>query len=98
MDDRVRAFVEGITKEERLLVAIRDELYDGSWDELTADLDARMNRKPVVFKLNARLEEDRARVEKLRAFEAEHSVDLRDLLREVSLGTEGKNEEVGRGT
>src|SRR4051812_21518802 len=99
VDDRQRAFTEGLTKEERLLVAIRDELYEGSWDELVADLDARMNRKPFVFKLKTRLEEDTARVAKLRAFEREHSVDLRALLEELD-GRPGAqhSEEIGRGS
>jgi len=87
LDDRQRAFLEGLTKEERLLVAIRDELYGGSWDEVLADLEARKSRKPHVVKLATRLEEDIARVEKLRAFEREHSVDLRALLSEVGRGT-----------
>ncbi|MBI3725248.1 hypothetical protein HY251_15055 [bacterium] len=92
MDDRQRAFTEGLTKEERLLVAIRDELYEGSWDELVSDLEARRNRKPFVFKLASRLEEDLARIGKLRAFEKEHAVDLGALL-----GAPGRDEEVGRG-
>ena len=76
MDDRQRSFTDGLTKEERLLIAIRDELYEGSWDELVRDLEARKNRKPFVFKLATRLEEDLARVEKLRAFERENALDL----------------------
>ncbi len=95
MDDRQRAFTDGLTKEERLLLAIRDELYSGSWDDLVADLEARKNRKPYVFKLATRLEEDLARVEKLRAFEREHAVDLRKLLESPaqpdSGGTEGRS-------
>jgi hypothetical protein len=102
VNDRQKAFAEGLTKEDRLLVAIRDELYEGSWEELLGDLDARMNRKPFVLKLKTRLEEDTARVAKLRAFEREHSVDLKALLEEL----EGKpgpdhgphNEGVGRGS
>jgi hypothetical protein len=93
INDRQRAFADGLTKEERLLVAIRDELYEGSWDDLVADLEARKNRKPYVFKLATRLEEDLARVERLRAFEREHAVDLRTLL-----GPQGRpDEEIGRG-
>jgi hypothetical protein len=80
LDDLERAFADGLTKEERLLVAIRDELYEGSWDDLVADLEARKGRKPHVFKLATRLEEDLARVEKLRAFERERGVDLKTLL------------------
>jgi hypothetical protein len=80
VDDRQRAFADGLTKEERLLIAIRDELYEGSWDDLVADLEARKNRKPHVFKLAARLDEDLERVAKLRAFEREHGLDLKTLL------------------
>jgi len=80
VDDRQLAFLTGLTKEERLLVAIRDELYEGSWEELLADLEARKGRKPFIVKLATRIEEDMARVEKLRAFEREHAVDLRTLL------------------
>jgi len=93
LDDRQRAFLEGLTKEERLLVSIRDELYGGSWDELLVDLDARKNRKPFIIKLATRLDEDKARIEKLRAFEREHAVDLRALL-----SLPGGTEEVGRST
>ena len=93
MDDRQRAFLEGLTKEDRLLVSIRDELYGGSWDELLSDLEARKNRKPHVVKLATRLEEDIARIDKLRAFEREHAVNLGAVLQGA-----GGNEEVGRGT
>ena len=94
MDDRQRAFLEGLTKEDRLLVAIRDELYEGSWEELLADLEARKTRKPFVVKLANRIEDDLLRVEKLRAFEREHAVDLKALL----LTGQGGTEEIGRGT
>jgi hypothetical protein len=89
LDDRQRAFADGLTKEERLLIAIRDELYEGSWDDLVADLESRRNRKPFVFKLATRLEEDLARVEKLRAFEREHACDLRTLLGPDGSGATG---------
>ena len=98
MDDRQKAFAEGLTKEDRLLVAIRDELYEGSWEELLGDLDARMNRKPFVFKLKTRLDEDTARVSKLRAFEREHSVDLKALLEELEGKPGASHGEVGRGS
>jgi hypothetical protein len=92
-DDRQQAFLAGLTKEERLLVAIRDELYGGSWDEVVVDLEARKNRKPFILKLASRIDEDIARIDKLRAFEREHACDLRALL-----AGQGGDEEVGRGT
>ncbi|RMG06434.1 MAG: hypothetical protein D6731_25825 [Planctomycetota bacterium] len=79
-EERHRAFADGLGKPERVLVVLRDELYGGSWDELVADLEARKQRKPFVFKLNSRIEEDLARIAKLRAYEEEHGVDLAALL------------------
>ena len=39
---KTRAFVIGMTTEERLLVVLKKELYAGSWDEILADLQARL--------------------------------------------------------
>jgi len=88
-EERLRAFVEGLTKPERLVLVVRDELYGGSWDELIEDLQARKRRKPFVFKLDSRIEEDLSRIAKLRAFEQEHGVDLRKLLGGVDGAEEG---------
>jgi hypothetical protein len=82
-DERQLAFAEGLSKAERALIVVRDELYGGSWDELVLDLEARRERRPVIFKLNARLEEDLQRIDKLRAFERATGVDLRVLLAAV---------------
>ena len=60
--ERVRAFVDSLTKPERVLVLLRDELYEGSWDELRGDLEARKGRKPYVLKLHTRIEEDLVRI------------------------------------
>ena len=78
----VAAFLSGLGQGERTLLLLRDELYGGSWDELVADLEARQNRKPFVFKLNSRIEEDLERIEMLRAFERETGQDLARLVEE----------------
>ncbi len=88
-DERHLAFAEGLGKEERTLVMVRDELYGGSWDELSRDLVARKERRPFIFKLSSRIEEDLDRIEKLRAFELETGHDLRDLLAAVEGAGEG---------
>jgi len=80
LEERRRAFVESLTKEERVLVLVRDELYEGSWDDLLADLQARRRREPSIYRLNTRIDEDLERIAELRAFEAEHGADLRALL------------------
>ena len=79
-DERHRVFAEGLAHEERVLLLVRDELYGGSWHELEADLLARRERKPAIFKLNTRIDEDLGRISNLRAYEREHGVDLRRLL------------------
>jgi len=73
---RVEKFVASLTLEERLLVRVKKELYGGSWDELVADLEARLHGRPYVLKLATRIEDDLERVKKLRAFEEEHHVQL----------------------
>lgn len=79
-EERQRVFAEGLSAEERTLLLVRDELYGGSWEELEGDLQARRERKPAIFKLNTRIDEDLSRITRLRAFEREHGVDLRGLL------------------
>jgi hypothetical protein len=73
---KVRRFVDGLTNEERMLVVLKRELYEGSWDEMLADLTARMEGRPYLFKLAQRISDDLERIERLRAFEQETGVDL----------------------
>jgi hypothetical protein len=75
-DRQVRAFVERLTREERMLIVIRRELYDGSWDDMVADLRARLEGRPYIFKLVHRISEDLERIARLRAFEEENCADL----------------------
>ena len=72
-------FVSSLAPEERLLVRLKAELYEGSWDELVADLEARLAGRPYILKLATRIEDDLVRIERLRAFEEEHHIDLADL-------------------
>lgn len=74
--DPHEAYFEGLSKEEKQLVALKELLYDGSWDEIIADLKARRSGKPHVFRLETRIEEDLFRIEKLRAYETSHAVNL----------------------
>jgi hypothetical protein len=83
-DERHRTFAEGLAAEERVLLLVRDELYGGSWAELEADLVARRDRRPAIFKLTTRIDEDLGRISKLRAYEQAHGVDLRRLVELVS--------------
>ena len=73
-----RQFVESLTPEERTLLLIRDELYGGLWEEMERDLEARLQAKPYVFKLATRIEDDVVRIRKMREFEEEHQLNLKD--------------------
>ncbi len=76
----VRAFVAAMTSEERMLVVVKKELYEGSWDEMLADLQARLNNKPYIFKLANRITDDIDRMKRLDKFEQSNNVDLSDYI------------------
>jgi len=74
----VRDFVESLTDEQRMLVVLKRQLYDGSWETMLDDLKNRLAGKPYIFKLVNRIQDDIERIEGLRKFEQEHNVDLAD--------------------
>jgi hypothetical protein len=81
--DQVRQFVDRMTDEQRMLVVLKRELYEGSWDEMVADLKARLEGRPYVFKLAHRIVDDLERIEQLRRFEQEMGVDLSQYVKVV---------------
>jgi hypothetical protein len=78
--DRHRQYVAGLTSGERLLVTLREELYEGSWDLMLEDLRDRLEKRPYIFKLSSRIEADMAAIEKMRAYETKENINLRDCL------------------
>lgn len=72
----VERFVASLAREERMLVVLKAELYEGSWDEMAADLKARLSGGPYIFKLAHRISDDLERIERLRSFERRWDVDL----------------------
>lgn len=75
---KVQQFVERMTREERMLVVLKRELYEGDWDEMVADLQARLEGRPYIFKLAHRITDDLERIGRLRQFEQSSGVDLCD--------------------
>lgn len=73
---RHREFYARLSREETQLLLLRNELYGGSWDEMERDLRRRRERKPYVFRLMHRIEEDLARIARVRAYEETHRTDL----------------------
>jgi len=68
---------------ERILVELRDKLYEGSWDRILGDLKARLDGKPYVYKLSQTITRDIAAIGKLQAYEARHGVNLAEVLRQI---------------
>ncbi len=75
--------LDEISQEERILVILREELYEGSWDNMEQDLEDRLEGRPYIFKLHNRIEDDLERIERLREFEEEHQLDLSDHIEDI---------------
>ncbi|OHB62053.1 MAG: hypothetical protein A2167_03640 [Planctomycetes bacterium RBG_13_46_10] len=71
-------FVNGLSDEHRMLVILKSQLYDNTWEPMLDDLRHRLEGKPYIFKLVNRIEDDIKRIEQMRKFETEHNIDLAD--------------------
>ncbi len=69
-----------LTPDEKGLVLLRNELYDGSWQAMLQDLQGRLEGKPYVFKLARRIEQDIKLIEILRKSEEDEGVNLTEML------------------
>jgi hypothetical protein len=74
----VAEYVDRLSDEHKMLVALKSQLYGGSWEPMLDDLRNRLVGKPYIFKLVHRIQDDIERIEEMRRFEAEHKVDLAD--------------------
>lgn len=75
-DKQISGFVAGLSDEHRMLVVLKAQLYDGSWDPMLDDLQNRLDGKPYIFKLANRIKDDIQRIEQMRKFEELHNIDL----------------------
>ncbi|MBZ0135987.1 MAG: hypothetical protein K8I27_06400 [Planctomycetes bacterium] len=76
--DTHQSYYDSLSEEEKMLLVLRDELYMDSWDKMEDDLRNRLKGRPYIFKLVNRIEEDLERIQKLRAYEEKHKINLRD--------------------
>jgi hypothetical protein len=81
MPNPVEKFCAQLSPDERMLITLRDELYDGSWDLMVKDLKDRLQGKPYIFKLVNRISADIQRIEKLSDYEKKHKVNLAEVVR-----------------
>ena len=76
----VSDFVNGLGDEHRMLIVLKVQLYDGTWEPMLDDLRNRLSGKPYIFKLANRIQDDIERIEQMQEFEAEHKIDLADYI------------------
>jgi hypothetical protein len=72
----VSDFVNGLSNEHRMLIVLKAQLYDGTWEPMLDDLQNRLVGKPYIFKLANRIQDDIERIKQMQEFEAEHKIDL----------------------
>ncbi len=81
-EEAARRFVRDLGEKERIALAVRDELYDGSWERMREDLAARKEGRVHVFRLASRIEEDLKTIGRLGSFERRYKVNLSRFLEE----------------
>lgn len=69
------------TPDEKMLVTLRDELHEGSWEKFLTFLNAKEDARPYNDKLVKRAKEDIPRIEVLQRYELDNKVNLADLLK-----------------
>ncbi len=77
----VSDFVNGLSDEHRMLVNLKAQLYDDTWEPMLDDLRNRLSGKPYIFKLVNRIQDDIGRIEEMQEFESEHDIDLADYIK-----------------
>ncbi|MCW8132605.1 MAG: hypothetical protein KIS92_19810 [Planctomycetota bacterium] len=76
MDLDPEAFLSRLEPYERVLLDMKNMLYEGSWERVLADLRARLKGEPYVYKLSQTIARDIAAIERIRAYELRHGIDL----------------------
>ncbi len=73
-------FARQLSPEEKQLVILRDELYEGSWQDMRSDLVDRRDGKPFIYKLVNRIDEDLERIDRLVTYEDTHDINLGEFI------------------
>ena len=74
-------FVKKMEQYEKVLVDLKDLLYEGSWDRITTDLRNARDNKPHVYRLSHAIDRDLKAIERLKTYEVRHQVSLSELLK-----------------
>jgi hypothetical protein len=77
----VEEFIKGLAPHERVLIELKEKLYEGSWEKVMGDLRARLENRPYIFKLSQKIGRDLEAIEKMKEFEGRMGVDLAVLMK-----------------
>lgn len=80
-DVAVEVFVARLQPYERVLIDLKEQLYEGSWERILQDLRARQEGKPYIFKLSKAILRDIDAIERLKAYEERKRVSLAEWVR-----------------
>lgn len=81
LDVPVEEFIARLEPYERVLLDLKEQLYEGSWERILEDLRARMEGKPYIFKLSKTIARDVAAIERMKAYEMRQMVSLSEWVR-----------------
>src|ERR1051325_4295410 len=80
LDVPPEVFIGRLEPYERVLIDLKDQLYEGSWERILEDLRARMDNKPYIYKLSQTITRDVAAIERMKSYEMRQKVSLSKLL------------------
>ena len=84
LDVPPEVFIARLEPYERVLVDLKEHLYEGSWQRILDDLRARLDNKPYIYKLSQTISRDVAAIERMKSYEMRQKVSLSALLRKNS--------------
>lgn len=83
LPEPLRRFMDRLTDEQKLLLVLKRELYSRDWRPMITDLRNRLEGRPYVLRLAARIDDDLKRIEQLMELEARYKVDLSEYLADL---------------
>ena len=75
-EEKHRAYVEGLSEIERVLITMRDNLYNGEWDGLVEDLNSRLRTPPAVKGVFETIRRNIEYIAWMENYEIDHRVNL----------------------
>jgi hypothetical protein len=81
LDVPPEVFIARLEPYERVLLDLKDQLYEGSWERILGDLKARLDNKPYIYKLSQTISRDVAAIERMKSYEMRQKVNLSELVR-----------------